>query len=133
MDYIYEKYDVNSVKELEYRWELYNQMQRDAKRYSQASEQYQRFCDELIKQLTNIGLSDPLVWPNQTSALIDRREMVEIKHGLNVRRQKIREKVASCEKIRDNAKDALNTAIRVNPGIESYIKELLASYNLSMD
>lgn len=133
LDYIYEKYDVNSVKELEYRWELYNQMQRDAKRYSQASEQYQHFCDELIKQLTNIGLSDPLVWPNQTSALIDRREMVEIKHGLNVRRQKIREKVASCEKIRDNAKDALNAAIRVNPGIESYIKELLASYNLLMD
>ena len=133
LDYIYEKYDVNSAKELEYRWGLYNQMQQDAKRYSKASEQYERLCDELITKLTNIGLTDPLVWPNQTSALIDRREMVEIKHGLNVRRQKIREKVASCEKIRDNARNALAAAIRANPGIESYIKELLASYNLSMD
>lgn len=133
MDYIYEKYDVNSVKELEYRWELYNQMQRDAKRYSQASEQYEKNCDKLIKQLANIGLSDPLVWPNQTSALIDRREMVEIKHGLNARRQKLREKIASCEKIRDNARNALTASIHANPDIESYIKELLASYNLSLE
>ena len=74
-------------------------------------------------------MTDPMVWKNQTNALIDRREMVEIKHGLNVRRQKIREKMASCEKIRQNATAALKASIAANPGIESYIRELLATYN----
>lgn len=132
LEYIYEKYDVNSGKELTYRFDLYNQMQRDAKRYSQASENYKIACDRLVKQLSDVGVTDPLVWPDQTNALIDRREMVEIKHGLNVRRQKIREKVASAEKIRQNAAMALKAAIRKNPGIESYIKELLATYNLEI-
>lgn len=132
LDYIYEKYNVNSGKELSYRWELYNQMQKDAKRYSQASDAYDSACKQLIKQLSDIGVTDPLVWPNQTSALIDRREMVEIKHSLNVRRQKIREKVASCEKIRQNATDALHAAIAANPRIEGYIRELLAKYDLTM-
>ena len=69
---------------------------------------------------------------NVTNALIDRREMVEIKHGLNVRRQKIREKMTSCEKIRPNATAAVIASIAANPGIESYIRELLATYNLEL-
>lgn len=115
-----------------YRWNLYNQMQRDAKKYSQASESYYLACDRLVKQLSDVGVTDPMVWKNQTNALIDRREMVEIKHGLNVRRQKIREKMASCEKIRQNATAALKASIAANPGIESYIRELLATYNLEL-
>lgn len=132
MDYIYEKYGVNSAKELEYIWEQYNRMKRDARKYNKASEDYRMYCDKLISQLADAGLSDPLVWPKQTSALIDRREMVEIKHGLNVRRQTIREKVASSEKLCEAAKAALHQAIANNPGIEGYIKELLAGYNLSL-
>ncbi len=132
LDYIYEKYGVNSGKELMYRWDLYNQMQRDAKKYSQASESYYLACDRLVKQLADVGIADPMVWKNQTNALIDRREMVEIKHGLNVRRQKIREKMASCEKIRQNATSALKASIAANPGIESYIRELLATYDLEL-
>lgn len=132
LDYIYEKYGVNSCKQLEFVWEQYNQMQRDAKRYSQASDEYRRVSDLLVNRLADVGISDPLVWPKQTGALLDRREMVEIKHGLNVRRQKLREKMASGEKIQENARNALHAAIDSNPGIEGYIKELLASYNLSL-
>ena len=82
--------------------------------------------------MSDIGVADPYVWPNQTNALIDRREMVEIKHGLNVRRQKIRETVAGFEKIRQNAANALKASIRANPGIEAYIRELLATYKLEL-
>lgn len=132
LEYIYEKYEVNSGKELTYRWDLYNQMQRDAKRYSQVSESYHLACDKLMKQLSNIGVTDPSVWKNQTNALLDRREMVEIKHGLNVRRQKIREKLESCEKIRQNATQALATILAANPEIKTYLRELLASYDLTL-
>ncbi len=133
LDYIYEKYGINSSKELEYEWDLYNTMVRDSIKYTQANSDYRVYCDELVERLKKIGLVDPFVWVKQTMAIIDHREMVEITHGLNVRRQKIREKLASCEKIKTNASVALRAAIDANPGLKSFIKEQLASYNIKLD
>ncbi len=133
LDYIYAKYDINSSKELEYRYELYNTMVRDEKKYYQANSELRVKREELIKQLDNIGVRDSQVWIKQAEALVDRRELVEIKHGLNVRRQSLRERMATCEKIRDNACIALRAAIDDNPGMESYIKDILDPYKIKLD
>lgn len=133
LDYIYAKYDINSSKELEYRYELYNTMVRDEKKYYQANSELRVKREELIKQLDSIGVRDSQVWIKQAEALIDRRELVEIKHGLNVRRQSLRGRMSTCEKIRDNACIALRAAIDDNPGMESYIKDILAPYKIKLD
>lgn len=133
LDYIYAKYDINSSKELEYRYELYNTMIRDEKKYYQANSELRVKREELIKQLDSIGVRDSQVWIKQAEALIDRRELVEIKHGLNVRRQSLRDRMSTCEKIRDNACIALRAAIDDNPGMESYIKDILAPYKIKLD
>lgn len=133
LDYIYDKYEINSSKELEYEWDLYNTMVRDSIKYTQANSDYRIYCDELIERLKKLGLMDPFVWVKQIRAIIDHREMVEITHSLNVRRQKIREKLASCEKIKTNANVALRAAIDANPGLESFINDQLASYNIKLD
>ena len=130
LDYIYDKYGVNSGKELEYDWELYTKMVHDAMRYSQASTDYRVYCDELVDELTRIGVQDPLVWPKQTQALIDHREMVEIKHSLNTRRQKLRDQLAACDKMRENARIALHASAEGNPEIKAYIQEILGSYKI---
>ena len=133
LEYVYGKYGVNSCKELEYMWEQYNIMVRDARKYTQTNCDLRVYSDELVEKLTKLGLRDPSVWPKQVNAIIDRREMVEIKHGLNVRRQKIREKLESCEQIRNNAKSALRAAVSLTPGMERYIAELLSSYNMRFE
>ncbi len=132
LDYIYEKYGVNSCKELEYQWEQYNTMVRDAKRYIQANAEFKGYCDKLVKSLSAIGVEDPYVWPKQTNAIIDRREMVEIKHGLIVRRQKLRERMETCLKIKENAQTALRAAVEDNPGIQNYIDETLNTYGIKV-
>lgn len=132
LDYIYEKYGVNSCKELEYQWEQYNTMVRDAKRYIQANAEFKGHCDRLVKSLAAIGVEDPYVWPKQTNAIIDRREMVEIKHGLIVRRQKLRERMETCAKIKDNAQTALRAAVAVDAGMETYITESLNTYGINI-
>ena len=132
LDYIYEKYGVNSSKELEYMWAQYDTMNKDAMRYTQANNDFRVYCDQLVKTLERIGLRDPLVWPKQTNALIDRREMVEIKHSLNMRRQSIREKLATCEKISDNAKVAIRASVELNPALESFVKELLTPFKVNV-
>lgn len=133
LEYIYEKYGVNSSKELEYQWDLYNRMVRDALKYSQASDDFRVYCDELVDRLAKVGIEDPFVWPKQIKALIDHREMVEIKHSLNLRRQTLREKIASCDKIRDNANTALNNSVKAEPDVEGFINEFMATYNMKFE
>ncbi len=133
LDYIYDKYGVNSSKELEYEWDQYNTMVRDSKRYAQANNDFRVYCDELIETLTKLGIKDPFVWVKQTSALIDHREMVEITHSLNVKRQKIRKKIAVCDTINTNARVALRAAIDANPGLEGFISDQLAAYNIKLN
>ena len=132
LDYIYEKYGVHSSKELEYMWAQYDTMNKDAMRYSQANTDFRVYCDQLVKRLEKIGVKDPLVWPKQTNALIDRREMVEIKHSLNLRRQSIREKMATCEKISENAKIAIKASVELNPALESFVREILTPFKVKM-
>ncbi len=133
LEYVYQKYCVNSSKELEFQWDLYNRMVRDALKYSQASSDYKIYCDELVEKLAKIGVVDPLVWPKQVKALIDHREMVEIKHSLNVRRQNLREKIMSCDKIRYSASTALNASVEAEPDIEGFIKEFMSTYNMEFE
>lgn len=133
VDYLYEKFGVNSCKELEYQWEQYNTMVSDALKYSKANKNLRYFKEELMKKLKKIGVRDAEVWTRQTNALIDRREMVEITHGLNVRRQKLREKLATCEAIKSNATTALKAAIEEKPELKTYVAEILESYRVSLE
>ena len=133
LDFIYDKYGVNSCKELEYVWEQYNRMVSDAAKYSKANTDFKIYCDELVARLKRVGVADPLVWPNQTKALIDRREMVEIKHNLNTRRQKIRERILTSENIRRTAIQALKKGVAENPGLMNYVDELLKPYDISLE
>ena len=132
IDYLYEKFGVNSCKELEYQWEQYNTMVSDALKYSRTNSDLRLFKEELVKKLKKIGVADAEVWTRQTNALIDRREMVEITHSLNVRRQKLREKLATCEQIKSNATTALKAAIEEKPELKKYIAEILESYRLDL-
>ena len=133
IDYLYEKYNVNSCKELEYQWEQYNTMVSDALKYSRANKDLRFFKEQLIEKLKKIGVNDAEVWTRQTNAIIDRREMVEITHSLNVRRQKLREKLATCDKIKNNATTALKAAIEEKPELKAYVAEILESYRLSLE
>lgn len=133
VDYIYEKYGVSSAKELEYRYIQYNTMVSDREKYNKTNNNLKRLCDDLTLRLDRIGVEDPDVWTKQISALVDRREMVEIKHSLNQRRQKLRESMVSCDKIKSNANMALKLAMVENPGMEEIIKKQLAPYGIDVE
>ena len=53
------------------------------------------YYDKLVNLLKKCDLYDSRVWIEQPQALTDQKEMVEIKHNLLVRRQKLRTKIAS--------------------------------------
>lgn len=133
LDYIYEKYDINSSKELERDWELYNQMVRDAKKYYQTNSELRDEESKLVKLLKSYGIKDAEVWTKQVHAFIDKRELVEIKHGLITRRQKLRERLGTCDKIQENANIGLRACVAENPGLESLILDMLAPHKITVN
>lgn len=90
VDYACEKYHVHNSYELTYLWEQYMEAVRELEKYQRNSEDLEYFTGKLLRLLRKYNLYDVQIWQNQLHALIDKREMVEIKHDLLQRRQKVR-------------------------------------------
>lgn len=94
VDYVCDKYHVRDSKEFAYQWDLYQEAVREQEKYRKTNEDLNYYYDKLVKLLKKCELYDSKVWIEQPQALVDSKEMVEIKHNLLVRRQKLRSKIA---------------------------------------
>ncbi len=93
VDYAREKYHVKNAYELNYLWEQYLNEVKERDKFRQMNEDLDYFSTKLVRQLKKYRLYDAQVWSNQSSALVDQKEMVEVKHNLLVRRQKLRSRI----------------------------------------
>ena len=93
LDFSHDKYAVNNVMELEYRYNQYRAYKEDEMKRKKASSTYEFYNNKYKELLTEYRVHDAEVWSYQADAVVDRKEMVEIRHKLNDRRQKIREKL----------------------------------------
>ena len=91
--YACEKYHVKNSYELNYIWEQYLNEVREREKFKKTNEDLEYFNDKLVRLLKRYRLYDAQVWLNQSSALVDKNEMVEVKHNLIVRRQKLRSRI----------------------------------------
>ncbi|MBE5906806.1 MAG: hypothetical protein E7277_08500 [Lachnospiraceae bacterium] len=90
VDYTCERYGVSSAKELEKNWQLYLEAVKELERLEQANDDLSYYKEALLRLLRRHRLYDASIWPYQVHALVDHREMVEVKHLLLERRQKVR-------------------------------------------
>lgn len=90
VDYACEKYHVRSAKELEEQWQYYLEAVKEREKYQRTNEDLEYFNGRLVRILSKYQLYDAQVWVTQAIALVDPKEMVEVKHDLITRRQKLR-------------------------------------------
>ena len=126
LDYSYEKYSVKSAYELNYIWENYMKEREERYRYQRASDDLEFYNEQLVKQLREFGIQDANVWPSQVNAIVDSKEMVEIRHRLIRRRQKIRKQLDYNQKIMEDAKSEINNLVNKH---KEYAKEILDIVN----
>ena len=93
LDYMYEKFHVTSAQELHYHWQEYMRIIEEERRFQKTAESIDFYTEEIIRVLKQNGVADAAVWGYQIEALIDPKEMVEVRHRLNVRRQKLRQRI----------------------------------------
>lgn len=93
VDYTCERFRVNNALELTYNYEQYMEACKERERFKQTNEDLEYFNGRLIRVLSGLNLYDVKVWLNYADAIINPKEMVEVKHDLFSRRQKLRERI----------------------------------------
>lgn len=107
LDYLYEKFHVNNARELHYHWQEYMRIVEEERRFKKTAESIDFYTEEIIRELKKNGISDAAVWGYQIEALVDPKEMVEVRHRLNVRRQKLRQRIDYNNNQEDMARKSL--------------------------
>lgn len=127
VDYACEKYHVKNSYELNQIWEEYLEASREREKFVQLNEDLDYFNAKLMKALRRYRLYDARVWMNQANALIDSREMVEVKHELIERRQKLRSKIEDGTKALKEQRKNTERLLADYPGDRTEIQEILSS------
>ncbi len=132
LEYLYGKYKIKSLRELEYLYEQYLIMVDEVRKYQRTTGNLRELSEALTKLLFAYGIKDPDIWTKQSAALIDNREMVEVKHSLNVRRQKLREQIAYNEELRLAGLKDIREMLKANPELREQVKRELEIYHINL-
>lgn len=119
LDYGYQKFMVKSYSELVYLYDQYKKAKEATKQYRETTKLLEDSNRELIRILKSYQLEDPGIWIHQGEAILDSKEMVEVKHRLNVRRQTLRENMEYNENLKE---EGLST-------MRKYLEEIQAGNN----
>lgn len=93
LDYLYMKYGVKSAQELTEMWENYKLEKDEREKFRRAELDLDYSQQELLQILKCYQIQDPAIWLHQTEAILDHKEMVEIRHHLIIRRQSLRRRM----------------------------------------
>ena len=88
--------------------------------------------EEIVKLLKRYRLHDPLIWTCQTEAIIDPREMVEVRHNLITRRQNLRKQMDYNRELADSAQNEIKELASMYPVYAPEIAKMVEMYGKSI-
>lgn len=132
LDYAYDKFGINSSSQLTYFWEEYIKQKEEDKKYKNNTELLNYYSEKLIKDLKQYRIRDCEVWVHQAIALLDAKELVEIRHRLNVRRQKLRDRMDYNTKTRQESIDNIKEVLKSKPEAREEIILVLAKHHIEI-
>lgn len=133
LDYLYMKYDAKNAADLNKRWNLYQQEKEERKQYAEAEAKMEYYQKQLVGRLSHYQLKNPARWVNQSSALLDPREMVEIRHELILRRQALRKQMDYNNNVADTARQEILDVVQQYPAYAPEILEMVDLYEKNSD
>ena len=93
VDYTCNRFHVKNSKELSYNYEQYIEICKEREKFKQTNEELEYYKNRLVRIMRGLNLYDARVWLNYANAIIDKHEMVEVKHELFTRRQFLRSRI----------------------------------------
>ena len=93
VDYTCRRFQVNNSRELTYNYEQYQEVCKEREKLKNVNEDLDYFTNRLVRILRGLNLYDAKIWLNYANAVIDPKEMVELKHEYFTRRQSLRNRI----------------------------------------
>lgn len=125
LDYNREKFGVKNAADFENLWGEYCKTKEYERRFRDNTEQLSKSNDSLQRLLDSHGVNDTEVWLVQTYAILDDREMVEIRHDLNQRRQKLREQIKYNTDTKEDYEQHIRKVVEESEFGQEILKEVL--------
>lgn len=133
LEYTYNKYMANNYEQLQLLWYEYIKVREEAKRYQKNTDELEQNNQDLINELKKFKVADAEIWIYQTNAILDNKEMVEVRHRLNVRRQKLRERIDINIKQKEVALKEITKTMMSYPDCTQEAEKLLRKYKIEIE
>lgn len=121
-DYLRIKYGTDSAATLEKLWQQYQQEKEERKEFAEAEAKTDYYRKQLVMKLNNYHISDSQRWTTHPGAFLDKREMVEMRHELILRRQALRKQLDYNTHVAETAR---NEVMDIANRYPSYAEEIL--------
>ncbi len=128
LDYLYMKYGVENASKLEKLWKLYQSEKEERRQYAEAEAKIEYYKDQLMERLHSYRIKDPGRFVQQPAALVDSREMIEIRHGLIIRRQALRKQLDYNQKMAESAQKEIKDICYQYPQYATEITDMVEQY-----
>jgi hypothetical protein len=91
-------------------------------------EEWDYYSRELSNKLRRLHIQDPEVWKYQTNALLNPKEMVEVRHHLVGQRQALRKKMDESKAYALAAEDELKKLLKAYPKYSTEVMTMMEKY-----
>lgn len=123
LDYLYLKYETSSAQAFEKLWQQFGEEKEERMQINRTLADREFHEEQLVRLLKRYRLFDADIWVRQVDAILDPKEMVEVRHNLIVRRQQLRKQM---ENNKEMAADAQNEIKEIVSEYPAYAKEIMA-------
>lgn len=131
IDYLYQKFDIHSAYELNKMWAMYLKVCKEREVYHKASDKLIEAEDDLVKELAMYNVNDADIWISQASALVEDREMQDIKNSLLARRNRLRSSIDYNSEVIEKSGNAIKKLVTENKDRAEDIMNIVDSYQVS--
>ncbi|MBE5937869.1 MAG: DUF2207 domain-containing protein [Lachnospiraceae bacterium] len=128
LDYICSKYRISNSLELEKIWTTYIEIKDNEEALLAGREELENLKNELEKMLKEYGVKDSGIWTCQAAALLDDKEMVEVRHGLNQRRQKLRKQIGYNDDLIRRDAIIMQKFLKKKPQLGAVVASIIKKY-----
>nr|WP_302020119.1 hypothetical protein [uncultured Acetatifactor sp.] len=127
-DYLRIKYGTESAAALKRLWVQYRREKEERREFAEAEAKAEYYRRQLLTKLSHYRIAAPERWVSQAAALLDKREMVEMRHELILRRQALRKQMDYNNGVAETARREIMDVAEKYPAYASEIKAMVAQY-----
>lgn len=122
------RYYVKDSTELEYVANQYAKAKREWLQQNENTKTLANYNNVLVSELKKLGVKDYELWYYQAEALINPKEMVEIRHRLNTERQAIRERIDGIAEVNQKCLREMEEIRNMNAEYKQDVEDVLREY-----